>query len=368
MRGERGNDLGGMYLCAYSCQTNAPLLCLFFAHYLQNQKVMKRTLLLAALFLVLGGSAWYAFAYKKNQKGTRVSWDMDFPVRNTDEIGKIFIADRKGQTATLERQKDKWIYNGKYPARPTAIALLLETISKLNVQYIPSDRAVEGMVQEIATLGLKVEIYDRKGAPMKTYYIGGTTADHGTVMIMDGSEQPYVVHIPSFVGQFRVRYMLGDDKWRDRAIFGEKPETIQEIKVQYPQQKSESFILEKKGDAAFGVRPYFSTTPASKKPQRKGIAEGYILQFESLTAEAYETTNPFRDSVTNLVPFAIFNLKSTDGTEKEVRFWPTETSYEPRTGKPYVVRYFAEVNKEDFLLTQDRVFAPIFRGYSYFYE
>ena len=41
---------------------------------------------------VLGGSAWYVFIQKKHQKGTRVSWDMDFAVRNTDEIGKVFTS------------------------------------------------------------------------------------------------------------------------------------------------------------------------------------------------------------------------------------------------------------------------------------
>ena len=96
--------------------------------------------------------------------------------------------------------------------------------------------------------------------------------------------------------------------------------------------------------------------------------DGTAVQFERLGAEAFETTNPFRDSVTTLVPFAIFTVTKTDGEIKQVRFWPTETSYDPNTGKPYVIRYFAEVNKEDFMLTQDRVFAPIFRGYSFFYE
>ncbi len=330
---------------------------------------MKRTLLLTALFLVLGSSAWYAFHLKNSRKGTHISWDMDFPVRNTEDIGKIFIADRRGQTATLERKGGKWIYNGQYPARRTAVNLLLETISKLNVQYIPPNAAVQNMVKEIASTGVKVEIYDLNGKPMKVYYVGGITNNQqGTVMIMEGSEQPYVMHIPSFVGQLKVRYMLGDDKWRDRTIFEENPEEIQEIKVEYPQSKSESFILEKTGEAKYGVRPYFSTTPVSKKPQKKGLAEGYLLQFESLGAEAFETTNPFRDSVTQLVPFAIFSLKKLDGSVKQVRFWPTETSYEPRTGTPYVVRYFAEVNRSDFMLTQDRVFAPVFRGYSFFFD
>lgn len=330
---------------------------------------MKRTLLLAVLFLVLGGSAWYALNKKQNQKGTRVSWDMDFPVQNTNEIGKIFIADRKGQTATLERQKDKWIYNGKFQARTTAMDLLLETVSKLNVQYIPPDVATDGMVKEIAADGLKVEIYDRGGKAMKVYYIGGVTSDgHGTIMMMEGSEHPYVMHIPSFIGQLRVRYGVGDEFWRDRTIFEEKPEDIQQIDVEYPQRKSDSFVLEKKGDAEYAVRPYFSTTPASPKPQRKGVAEGYLLQYEKLGAEADESTNPYRDSVSMLVPFVIITVKKTDGTSKQVRFWPTEISYEAISGRPYVHRYFAEVNKESFMLTQERVFGPIFRGYKYFFE
>lgn len=330
---------------------------------------MKKTLLLAALFLVLGASAWYAFNLKKNKKGSHISWDMDFAVRNTEDIGKIFIADRSGASATLERNGDKWIYNEQYPARQTAVDVLLQTISKLNVLYIPPSQAVDPMVKVIAADGIKVEIYDRNGKAMKTYYIGDVTNnEQGTIMIMEGAENPYVMHIPSFIGSLRVRYMIGDDQWRSRNLFEENPEDIQEIKVQYPQEKSESFILEKTGSANYSVRPYYSTTPPSKTPLRKGIAEAYLLQFERLGAEAFETNNPIRDSVVQLVPFAIFNMKKTDGSEKQVRFWPTETSYDLYTGKPYIVRYFAEQDEASFLLTQHRVFAPIFRGYSFFFE
>ncbi|MDX1911631.1 MAG: hypothetical protein SFV22_09120, partial [Saprospiraceae bacterium] len=76
---------------------------------------MNRTLLLILLFLLLGGAAWYALSTQKNKTGSQVSWDMDFAVKNTDEIGKIFIADRRGRTATIERTEKGWMYNGDKP-------------------------------------------------------------------------------------------------------------------------------------------------------------------------------------------------------------------------------------------------------------
>ncbi|HRI61673.1 MAG TPA: hypothetical protein PK228_18165, partial [Saprospiraceae bacterium] len=328
---------------------------------------MKKTLLLAALFLVLGGGAWYALN-KKSETGSRNSPDMDFAVPNTGDIYKIFLADRKGQTATLERKEGYWLYNGKARARPSAINILLETIAKVNVWYVPPKANEKSMIRSLAAEGIKVELYDKGGKLMKSYYVGGVTNDeHGTYMIMEGAEQPYIVHVPSFVGQLRVRYLLGDDEWTDRMIFLEKPEEIQSVSVEYPQRKSDSFRLEKIAEAEYSVKPFFSTTPASKQPLRKGVPEAYLLAFENLGAEGFETDNPLRDSITNLVPFAIVTLKKVNGEEKQVRFWPVEVQ-QTREGMPYVHRYFAEVNKSAFMLIQEGVFGPIFRGYRFFYE
>lgn len=329
---------------------------------------MKRTLLLAVLFVALGLSAWYAWHKKNTQTGTMTAWDMDFAVKDPTKIGKIFIADRSGQTAVVERQNDKWIYNGQYPARPSVVQTLLETVSKVVVQAMPVTAAEAPMIKSLATEGIKVEIYDQAGKRLKCYYVGGVTNnEQGTFMMMEGSERPFVTHIPSFVGQLRVRYLVGDDNWRDRTVFSEKPETIQSVAVEYPQQKSESFRLEKVQAAEYTVTPYFSATPRNPGQPRKGLAEAYLLHFESLVAEGFENAYPERDSISALVPFAIVTVKKTDGTEKKVRFWPTEIQINGSTGKTFVERYFAQ-RDEDFLSVQDHVFGKIFRGYTFFFE
>ena len=226
------------------------------------------------------------------------------------------------------------------------------------------------MIKDLASNGIKVEIYDKKGKQMKCYYIGGVTNDEqGTIFIMDGSENPYICHIPGFIGTLRIRYLLGDDAWRDRVVFEEKPEEIQSISVEYPQSKSESFRLEKTSEGDYNVTPFFSTTTRNTTPLRKGAVESYLLQFERRGAEAFETNHPGRDSISRLVPFAIVNLKKTDGTEKNVRFWPVETSYDQIKGNTVIARYLTDYNNgEAFLLTQNLVFSPVFRGYSFFFE
>ncbi|MFN0015588.1 MAG: DUF4340 domain-containing protein [Saprospiraceae bacterium] len=331
---------------------------------------MKRTWLLIALFLLLGIGVFYTVRQKNKQAGgSHVSWDMDFAVPDTASVTRIFLADRKGRTATLTRKGDHWLYNNTYRARPTAVQTLLATLHSVNVRYIPTKSAEEGMIKSLAAEGIKVEVYGKENNLIKSYYVGGVTSDEtGTYMIMDGAEQPYVTHIPSFVGQLRIRYMLGDDNWRDRAVFFEKVEEIRSVSVEYPQQKSASFKIEKVGDAQYEVRPFYSTTPVSKVPQRKGTAEAYLLQFERLVAEAYETSNTARDSVTALVPFAIVSLTKTDSTTKQVRFWPVSLE-EKYDGQQFVIRYFTDVNGgEAFLLTQHHVFGPIFRDYTAFFN
>ena len=330
---------------------------------------MKRTVLLTLLFLVLGAGAVYVLFFRTDNKASTVSWDMEFGVSNTNQIHKIFIADRTGKTATLERMDDHWMYNGKYVARPTAMETLLETLQKQVVWYIPTKASEENMVKDLASVGIKVELYDKEDKNIKTFIVGGVTNDErGTFMIMENSDQPYVVHVPSFIGQLRVRYLLEEDDWRDRTVYREKPEQIQSISVDYPQMKSKSFRLEKTGEAEYEIFPFYTTTQIINKPIRKGTPEAYLLQFEQLGAEGLETNHPKRDSITQLVPFAIVSITRENGEQKNARFWPVSIRTRPDNQQKFVTRYFAEVDEHDFFLVQDNVFGPIFRGYSYFFE
>lgn len=335
---------------------------------------MKRTLILLVIFLALGGvAAWYLMN-PEDEKTSLLAYERDFAVENTDRIYKIFLADRQGTTTTLERKDGYWLYDGRYKVRPNAMDNLLDAICRIQMKYKPPLAAVDGMIKSLSTEGIKVELYDRQGKMIKTYYVGGSTADErGTYAIMDGVEQPYVVHIPSWEGNLRFRFNLRGEDWRDKTVLAYEPEDIQAVSIEYPLQKNKSFRLERDGKG-FKVSPFYDVTPRINRPIREGAAEAFLTGFESQVAEAFENNNPGRDSITQLIPFSIITVTDAKGEEKEVRLFPIypEQEIDLKTGAVIgsgdVERYFADCSCGDFFLVQHLLFRKILWAYEFFFE
>lgn len=330
----------------------------------------KNTLLLLVAFLGLGGATYY-FMSNKNPNSTLTGSDKEFTVPE-NQIYKIFIADRKNNRITLTRQghsKD-WLVNNKFPANKGVLEHTMEVLTKVAVKYMPPRASIENAAKDLAVNGLKVEVYGQNDVPLKKFYIGGTTIDgHGTYMIMEGSEQPYVMHLPSFVGEIRPRFSLDEEAWRDKTVFSEDPDHIKQIEVEYPQNKASSFKITK-GVLNYEVLPFHSAMPRINKPLRNGIARSYFTNYEKVIAEGLDNKNTARDSITKLVPFAVISVQNDKGENNMVRVFPIfekdPLGIPLTTKKPE--RYFAETNKGDFFLVQDVVFRKLFFDYKTFFE
>ena len=122
---------------------------------------MKRTITLLLLFLLLGGGAWYMINYQDSQSTVSNSPEGNFKVENADDIYKIFIAERSGKTTTLERKGKDWIYNGQFKARPNVMKNLLNVVTKVEMYYTTPRGAEKNMLNNLATNGIKVEIYGK---------------------------------------------------------------------------------------------------------------------------------------------------------------------------------------------------------------
>ena len=107
-------------------------------------------------------------------KKSTISVDNNFKIEDTSVVKKVFIADRYGNTITVEKVENKWFVNEKYEARKDAIKTLLTTISKIKIKKPVSNSLFDNVVKFMATSGVKVEIYDANNL-LKSYTIGSNT-------------------------------------------------------------------------------------------------------------------------------------------------------------------------------------------------
>jgi hypothetical protein len=128
---------------------------------------MNRTLILLIALVVLGAGAYYLLS--EEQQGpvsSMVGADREFSVPR-EEVYKIFLADRNGNRTTLTRGSSGWIFNEKYPVRPDAIENLLTAVDKIRMRFKPTEAAVTNMVEDLASNGIKVEVYGKENQLLK---------------------------------------------------------------------------------------------------------------------------------------------------------------------------------------------------------
>ena len=334
---------------------------------------MNKTILYAVIFVVL---ALAVGLFIKGQNGnTFGNSENDFAIKNIDEIHKIFIGDRDNNKAELVKQPDgTWQLNGKYKARQEAVDLLLETAEKIDVLYILPDAAKEGVYRELSERGRLVRFFDKNGDKIKAYQVGDVAADaQGTHAMMEGAEQPYVVHIPIWEGHLTPRYMVSEIDWRDRIVFEIPYDKIESVSVEYPNQRIHSFILNQKS-GEYSVQPFYETTTKINTEINKAAVQQYLTVFKKLVSETIKNDIP-RQLIENkdVLPFCVVTIKTTDGTEKRVDFYPIPNSNNSETegissilpnGIPE--RYFA-TSKDEVYMVQHLVFMKVFSSYSSFF-
>ena len=205
----------------------------------------KKQLFYLVLIILIAALIWFLSTNKK----TTINLENNFALSDTASVSKIFIADRNGTTITLNRNEKDWVINNKYRVRKDAIRTILTTINQIRIQRPVSKNAFDNVIKNLATTGVKIEIYTNQETPKKTYTIGSSTSNHlGTYMLLSGSEIPFITHIPSFNGFLSPRYgiqgnKLNEKDWRTTNIFSLKAEKIARVIVNHLQQPEKSFTL-----------------------------------------------------------------------------------------------------------------------------
>ena len=163
--------------------------------------------------------------------------EKDFNITETEKIDKIIMSDKAGNIIELEKDEEKWTINSKYPVWQRQIEYTLGVMKDIRVKSSVSEQKTNFVLQNIATKGVKVEIFEGE-QKLKSYYIGGNTSDHtGTYMIMENAKNTYVMHIPNrHPGILNPKYgiegiYVNENIWREPITININPKEINEVKV-----------------------------------------------------------------------------------------------------------------------------------------
>ncbi len=204
---------------------------------------------IAILIILILAIITVIFIVSKESKDTLSDINRTFAIRDTASIVKIFITDKNNNHVLLQRNNDKsWSLNEKYIAKQDMINTLLETFYKIRSEEPASISSRNTILKILATKGKKVEVYvnsyrinlfDKiKLFPYvkkeKVFYVGEPTQDlFGSMMLIEGSEDPMITYIPSFRGYISSRFDQIENNWRDNSIFRLNYNDVKNVKIDY---------------------------------------------------------------------------------------------------------------------------------------
>ncbi len=213
------------------------------------------TLIIALILLIAAGALFVTNSYTTLRKDSS-----DFAIEDTASVTKIFIADKNNNEVTLDRQADgSWLVDGKYTVQQAKISSFLKTLMDIEVRSPVPLVARNNVITRMAVIAKKIEIYQvtprinifnrirlfPREKLTKVYYVGDVTQDNqGTFMLMEGAEEPYIVHIPGFRGFVSTRYSTVKADWRDYTVFHTPINEIQSVKVEFPLNPGQSYQFE----------------------------------------------------------------------------------------------------------------------------
>jgi hypothetical protein len=124
---------------------------------------------------------------------------------------------------------------------------------------IPS-AAINPVLKEIATSGLKVEIFDKNNACVKAYYLGAETTDmtgNNALMINPKNGEPFktpiAVELPGFNGYIKPRFFADLNSWRELIVLESQISQLKKIEVRHYPAVDSSFVIENKGNGVFSL-------------------------------------------------------------------------------------------------------------------
>lgn len=315
----------------------------------------------------------------------------NFHIEDTRTITRLVLEDRDGNKSDLKKSNDSvWMVNNDFQAAPMMINTLLETLRDMRVREPVAKAAHVNIIKQLSARNVRIDIYTKgyyihlgfiKLFPRekleKSIYVGNQTMDNmGTYMLIKGTKNPCVIHIPNFRGYLSSRFTADADDWKTHNIFKYNPNNISSIKVEIPGLPEESFEVYSKGNT-FNFRLLSNNQDLSSFDTIKVTA--LISSFTDLNFENIAKNIPQvqKDTIFSKAPSFIFTIKDKKGQSKSLKTYMkiNEGTWVTKNDKDKFYEIF-DINRmygimdksKDTLILQYYAFDNIIKPASYYFS
>ena len=323
-----------------------------------------------------------------SQKSSTI--EQNFHIKDTNKITKIVIEDREKNISKVVKQDSIWMVNDKFQASPLMVSTMLETLREMRIREPVAKAAHENIIKQLSARNTRIDVYTesyfinlgfiklfKREKLEKSIYIGNETMDNtGTFMLIKGTKDPCVIHIPNFRGYLSSRFTAVENDWKMHTIFKYKPQDIASIKVEIPDYPQEGFELYAE-ENTFHIKRLADGELLNDFDTLKVTA--FISSFFELNFENIATNIPqiHKDTIFSKNPSFIFTVKDKAGKEKKLKTFikMNEGTWVSENDKTNFYEIF-DINRmyglmdgsSDTLILQYFTFDNIIKPVSYFYD
>jgi hypothetical protein len=339
---------------------------------------MKKFLPYIAFILILVVVA--VWVIKSQSQGSASEQEGNFAVKNANDISRIVIADTEKNKVELSNLNGIWMVNGKYPAREDLVKQVLDAVTRVTSLCPVPSAAHDNVIGEMANHHVGVQIFGKHNTLIKSYRVGGPTIDgENTYMLLEEGgapvERPHITYIPGFKGYLTPRFNTDEETWRTRVLFNYNLDEIKSLRVEYPRESQNSFLINKVSKDSFLLVPVDEKFRIPEPYQQKYIKQ-YLGFYSSIFIEAFDNDYSKKDSVIQTVPYCTITITEIDNSVNKVKLFYMPVSKRSKSqfdsqGNEMtydIDHYHAGIhNEKDFVIVQYYVFGKLLRNYKDFF-
>ena len=277
-----------------------------------------------------------------------------FAIDDSSNVSKIIMSDKSGNSILLEKNNNIWTINNKYEVWQRQIDYTLKVMEDIRIKSSVSEKKIDYVIKNIATTGVKIELF-QENKRIRSYYIGGNTKDYkGTYMMIEGSETAYIMHIPDRnPGILNPKFGIEGTKvneniWRAPVVIDYINNDIKKIVCEDVTNPVQSFTVDLENKNLYNFK--------EEKVEIEKISFSYWNQaFEDLKCGAYKP-NLTKEEF-DLVKKIYITTKYT--TDSLFIYDKTSIQSNKKEFNPSVEYKYSSFNNSDLFIIQNNIFNKV---------